>query len=567
MADDITKLLSYDLGSSPSGDLKFVSDLKFVPEPKTTAQESLGQGYLQGATLGVANPLLAGIAALQNPSGGPRSEEFQNALNYFKTKTREAKEAHPGLYTTGDVASYLGPSLPGSLYKSVGKEAMGTLGRAGVKAMVPGLETAVKTGAGLAVTEGLKKFGETESPKEASLQAVKSGAQGFVMGPPVEWAVGAGAKLLEKMASPVGTRLTGTNYNALKEWAIGKSKGGAKMSDLTRKAVQEFPDVAQDLADMAKSGTPIPEYAEAMKALKNLPASTNVPIDKTVARLIRGVHEGEVAPSKEADVAKLRKWFVRSGKKPGYIMKNLKPGQKELWAEDQISGVDAERLKRALQGEVNYGSLPRDNPYYSKVMKEAAGTLREDLRNVPGAEEYGTKMDVAAQKLKALEGLQNYLGKKAGKLEINAERLLKNAPTKEASNIINALDEAFGTQYGETAQGISLARQLGGQSKAMSATPQFLTTYRTGAAPGWAGLSGAGIGSLIKAAGGGVPLSTGLGVLGGAAATSPTVWAEGIRGLNALYPGLQPAITAGTQELPKLSQEMYDAILRRMEKE
>jgi len=540
----------------------------YGPVPVPTAMDALGQGYLQGGTLGLANPLMSIVAGFQKPGGGETfGEEYGKAMEYFTGKMDEAKEAHPNLYATGDIASYIGPGLAGSVYKSVGKEVGGRLAS---KGLTKGLMTGLKTGAGLGVTEGIKKMAQTRSIPEGLKEGGKQGLTGFVAGPAVEAGVGQAGKLLEKMFSGIGSKLTGTQYSALKHWATGTSTGGQKMSSLTKKSIEQFPDIAQDMADMAKGGANIPEYKEAMKALSQFEG--RVPIRGAAEEIFEGVSKGAVSPKKETDVKLLQKWL------DNYIVKtnpewtpSTRPtfsmaGGRPVGAVPTITGKAAETLKKAMQEDINYSRLSHDTPYYDKVLKKAAGALRNDLRGVPGAETYGAKMDIVAQKMSALKALQEYLGKKAGKLEINAERLLKNAATDPASmEIINGLDDAFGTQWGEIAQGIGLSRQLGGQSKALSATPQLLTTYRTGAMPGSMSIPGALGFAGAMGKGASVPLSTAIATGAGVSGSSPLVWAEGIKGLNALAPSINAAGTRGASELPGASKGVYDAMMRKLQ--
>lgn len=520
--------------------------------------ESAGQGYAQGATLGALNPLLAGIAALQRPGGGTTSEEYKKALEYFQQQTKAAKEAHPVIAGVGEAASYLGPTGAGSLFKAGTKLGGKALAKAGTGKLVTHLaKPALQTGLGLALpsaaqglVEGTTEGGPVEGLKEGATEGVQGLVTGAVAGPVLHEA----SKLVGSMLKGTASKLTGTDYNALKAWAVGKSTGGQPMDKLTREAVQKFPELAQDLADMAKSGAPIPEYAEAMSELSKI---SEVPIDRMGRTLLRGVREGQVSPKKESDVKLLEKWLdtyihkagpqVQSPVRAEGSMIPLKP------ARTVVTGAKAEALKRAMQGDIDYGKLAHDTPYYDKVLKNAAAALREDLRGVPGAEEYGAKMDVVAQKMQALGGLQDYLGKKAGKLELNAERLLKDATIKpEAMKTLQALDAAFGTNYGEMAQGVGLARQLGGQSKAMSEAPQMFTTYRTGAGPGLMSIP-AGIAALIsQMSHGSMPVTTGAAIAGGVAGSSPRLWAEGIKGATALAPSAQtltPALIRRLQEL------------------
>lgn len=564
MPEDVVNLLSYGQGSVPTQAEETPSERGYRVLPTTKGiygsptLQALGHGYGRGATLGLFDPALAGVAALFNRDPGETMKhEYQQALKYFLEQAEAEKREHPVAAGTGEALSYLGPTGAGSMFKLGAKGGTKLALRGGEGALARHLlRPALQTGLGFGTAEasrglvegtlGEGGFDPIEGLKEAAVEGGKGTATGAVVGPAFH---GLG-KLIKAMAKPTATKLTGTDYEALRKWAVGQTSGGQKMSDVTREAVRKFPELADELAAIAKGGNPIPEYAQAMEALSRVKGT--IPSAKMEKAIQTGIQEGQMmGPKHEGEVKLLQKWLQRYVPAAKTKILVTTPQGAPIGRMKSLRATGAEKLKKALQADVDYARLSHDTPYYDKVLKKAAAALREDLRKVPqeAATEYGAKMDVVAKKMQAIQGLREYLGKKAGKLEINAERLLKDAARNpEKMNVLRQLDAAFGTDYGTMAEGIGVARQLGGQAKAMSEVPQLFSTYRTGAF-GSSMLPG-----MILGGGGGHMLSEGLtvpailSVLGGVGSSSPLLWAEGIKGAGALAPYVGGVGSEGVQQ-------------------
>jgi hypothetical protein len=475
-----------------------------VPEKSTPAWKAAAHGLSQGVTLGAGLPATSGVQALigSATTGKPLGQMYKMFYDENKAEEDLLKQEHPIAYTSGEVASYMTPGGSAKLFQGAAKGAKVVKGAgAGAKIIRSGLSA----GLGVGAVEGTKKLLSEGKPLEAMEEGLKAGGTGFV--------AGAALASLGPIAKQYISWATKTPYKALEEYATNPA---------TRKMLQEVagkdPQIAEEIAAKVAQmrAMKIPEWEQAMTALSKI---KRVPIKGVKGVINSSVTQGAAAPSEEASINMLQKWADEYI--PKYVGKNT----------TYISGKQAEPLKRALQGEIDYSKL--ELPKYEEVMKKAAATLRYDIQRMatksPETAEYVTKMDVVAKKLGALNDVKKALGNIPAKWEQKALTLLKKAQVQNGKSnyemsLLENFDKSFGTNFFDKAKILNLSKQLGG------AKPAIFPRWQTGGI----------VGPLVAAAS--MVGQLGLGLTGsGIAATassSPRLWAAAIGARHGIEKGV-----------------------------
>lgn len=150
------------------------------PQEDIPWYESLGKGAIQGATLGFADELRAGLATKVFPAVGEffgtesakryneyfdSPDEYEHQRDIIREENKRAEEANPGSYLGGQIVGGAGALLPGAAAASTGV----------LPAMAYGARLGALSGAGYSEGDFF------ERPQDVALDMVTGGAIGSVI--------------------------------------------------------------------------------------------------------------------------------------------------------------------------------------------------------------------------------------------------------------------------------------------------------------------------------------------------------------------------------------------------
>lgn len=326
-------------------------------KPEVSKLESLVRGGAQGLSFGFADEITGGAEALwEAAKGDPKTfgELYKQALGESRAKYKEAEEANPATYTTGQVGGAIVPAL-----LTGGASTAATLGGRVAAGALGGLAQGAAQGLG---------------SSEADL------TQGDVSGALRDTAIGAGTGAVIGGALPaIGAGLKkGAGYAAEKLGNVADDLR-VRSLDLTSAQRRKLPsDAGQTLKPYVKAFDTAEDISGRLTDSKEAIGST---IDDVLAKLdAKGVTASvdNVVDALDAKVAELQKF-------PGNeaTIKQIQNQIDNLYVrgESQIPISGGESAKRNFSDQVNYFSSKADQ----KAPTHVAKAFREEVERSAAA--------------------------------------------------------------------------------------------------------------------------------------------------------------------------------------